>query len=397
MSRKFDIVGAGLGSPALLTAEAAQALAHADIVLADRRLTAVCPHAEVCAFSEMAARAVSNGAPATALLVSGDVGFFSAAGRLREQLLPYGEVRLLCGLSSMQYFCAKCGVPYDDLCVRSLHGRTGSILGAVSYHKRVFVLTGGKQNAQTVCRALAEAGLGGLTVHLGENLGMEGERVLTDTASALAQQSCGSLAVLLIEYPAAANACEPVRDAMLTRGQVPMTKEEVRWVAVSKLAVQPRDTVWDIGAGTGAVTLELARKASDGMVYAVERNAQALALLEENRVRLGGYNVRIVSGQAPAALEDLPAPDCVFVGGSGGSMRDILAAAREKNPAVRVAVTAIALETLHAARQALGALGFAEIETVQLGAARGRQVGDYTMMTANNPVFLLTGRGGHEA
>lgn len=176
-----------------------------------------------------------------------------------------------------------------------------------------------------------------------------------------------------------------------------MTKEEVRWVAVSKLAVQPRDTVWDIGAGTGAVTLELARKASDGMVYAVERNAQALALLEENRVRLGGYNVRIVSGQAPAALADLPAPDCVFVGGSGGSMRDILAAAREKNSSVRVAVTAIALETLHAARQALGALGFAEIETVQLGAARGRQVGDYTMMTANNPVFLLTGRGVHEA
>ena len=78
-------------------------------------------------------------------------------------------------------------------------------------------------------------------------------------------------------------------------------------------------------------------------------------------------------------------------------MRDILAAAREKNPSVRVAVTAIALETLHAARQALGALGFAEIETVQLGAARGRQVGDYTMMTANNPVFLLTGRDGHEA
>ena len=175
-----------------------------------------------------------------------------------------------------------------------------------------------------------------------------------------------------------------------------MTKEEVRWVSVSKLAVQPRDTVWDVGAGTGAVTLELARRASDGLVYAVERSADAVKLLGENRRRLGGYNVRIIDGAAPAALEALPAPDCVFVGGSGGAMRCILQAAKRKNPAVRVAVNAIALETLHAAQAALAELGFAEIEVVQLAAARGRVVGPYTMMTANNPVFILSGKGdGH--
>src|SRR5699024_10668239 len=99
--------------------------------------------------------------------------FFSGAPRLREQLAPHGEVRLICGVSSLQYFCAKVGVSYDDACVRSLHGRAGSILGAVSYHNKVFVLTGGAQNAQTVCKTLSDVGLGGLTVHLGENLGME--------------------------------------------------------------------------------------------------------------------------------------------------------------------------------------------------------------------------------
>ena len=393
MSRKFYIIGAGMGAPDSLTGEAVHALAASDEVFATQRLTAVCDRAVVCPFDRLAAEAIASDAPTVSVLVSGDVGFFSAAGRLREQLAPHGDVRLVCGLSSMQYFCAKLGVSYDDACVRSLHGRAGSILGAVSYHKKVFVLTGGENTAPQVCRTLADAGLGGLTVHLGENLGTENERIQTGTAETLANQPCGSLAVLLIEHPDAANAYEPVRDEMLTRAKVPMTKQEVRWVSVSRLAVQPRDTVWDVGAGTGAVTLELARKASDGLVYAVERKPEAVALLHENRAKLGGYNVQIVEGAAPDALEALPAPDCVFVGGSGGAMRRILEIAKQKNPAVRVVVNAIALETLHETQAALSALGFADVEVTQLSAARGKAVGPYTMMTANNPVFILSGGG----
>ena len=393
MSRKFYIIGAGMGAPDSLTGEAAHALAASGAVFATQRLTAVCDRAAVCPFDQLAAQAVASDAPTVSVLVSGDVGFFSAAGRLRGQLAQHGAVQMVCGLSSMQYFCAKLGVSYDDACVRSLHGRVGSILGAVSYHKKTFVLTGGENTAPKVCRTLADAGLGGLTVHLGENLGAENERIQTGTAETLANQTCGNLAVLLIEHPDAANAYEPVRDDMLTRAKVPMTKEEVRWVSVGRLAVQPRDTVWDVGAGTGAVTLELARKASDGLVYAVERKPEAVALLHENRAKLGGYNVQIVEGAAPDALEALPAPDCVFVGGSGGAMRRILEIAKHKNPAVRVVVNAIALETLHETQTALAALGFADIEVTQLSAARGKAVGPYTMMTANNPVFILSGGG----
>ena len=393
MSRKFYIIGAGMGAPDSLTGEAVRALTASDAVFATRRLAAVCDRAVVCPFDRLAAEAIASDAPTVSVLVSGDVGFFSAAGRLRGQLAPYGDVRLVCGLSSMQYFCAKLGVSYDDACVRSLHGRAGSILGAVSYHKKTFVLTGGENTAPKVCKTLADAGLGGLTVHLGENLGAADERIQTGTAETLAAEACGNLAVLLIEHPDAVNAYEPVRDDMLTRAKVPMTKEEVRWVSVSRLAVQPRDTVWDVGAGTGAVTLELARKASDGLVYAVERKPEAVALLHENREKLGGYNVHIVGGAAPDALEALPAPDCVFVGGSGGAMRRILEIAKQKNPAVRVVVNAIALETLHETQAALSVLGFADIEVTQLSAARGKAVGPYTMMTANNPVFILSGGG----
>ena len=212
----------------------------------------------------------------------------------------------------------------------------------------------------------------------------------------MADQLCGDLAVLLIEHPGAVNAAEPLRDSMFTRAKVPMTKEEVRWTACARLAVQPRDTVWDVGAGTGAMTLELARRACDSLVYAIEYKPDALALLEENRRKLGGYNVQVIAGHAPEALEMIPEPDCVFVGGSGGKMRRILELAKEKNPAVRVVVTAIALETLEEARHALLDLGFANVEVSQLAASRGKAVGPYTMMTALNPVFILSG-GGQDA
>lgn len=396
VQRTFTIIGAGMGTMDTLTGEAVRALETAEAVFATKRLAALSPKVEVCAFSELAEQVIQCTEKHISLLVSGDVGFFSAAGKLRERLLPHGEVQLVPGLSSMQYMCAKCGISYENLCFKSLHGRSGSILGAVSYHAATFALTGGENNAQTVCKCLTEAGLGDLPVHLGENLDAENERVLHSTAAELAELSCADLAVLLVENPCAVNKNEPIRDEMLTRAKVPMTKEEVRWVSVNRLAVRPSDTVWDVGAGTGAVTLELARKAYDGTVYAVECKSEAAVLLHGNRTKLGGYNVKIIEGHAPEVLENLPAPDCVFVGGSGGELREILALAKAKNPAVRVVVNAIALETLFAAQTALQELGFNDIQITQLAATRGRSVGVYTMLTANNPVFILSGRSINE-
>lgn len=391
--REFDIIGAGMGMRETLTAEAAQALASAEMVFATERLAEICEKAQVCLFSELAEKAIACGADRVALLVSGDVGFFSAAGKLREKLLAHGDVRLFCGLSSMQYLCAKIGISYENACIRSLHGRKGDLLGAVSYHEKTFALTGGENNAQRVCRSLADAGLGGVEVYIGENLGSPEEIILKGTASELAENPCAGLAVMLVLNPEFANPFEPVRDEMLTRAKVPMTKEEVRWVSVARLGVQPGDTVWDVGAGTGAVTLELARKAMDGAVYAVERNPEAVELLEQNRQKLGGFNVHIVPGHAPEALADLPKPDCIFVGGSGGNMCEIIETALRKNPFIRVVVNAIALETLKETQKAFAEFHLAEVEITQLSAARGKNVGRYTMMTANNPVFVLSGKG----
>lgn len=170
-----------------------------------------------------------------------------------------------------------------------------------------------------------------------------------------------------------------------------MTKREVRAAALSLLEVEEDDVLWDVGAGTGSVSVELALLARRGRVYAVERKGEALSLICANRTRFGAWNLVPVRGTAPAALEDLPGPDGVFVGGSGGELDAILAAALGKNPRVRLCVSAIALETLSAAAAAFAARGL-EAQVTQIWAARSKGAGGLNLMMGQNPVWLISGR-----
>lgn len=399
-ARHFIIIGAGFGTEASLTGEAKAALLAADCAFGTPRLAGTLSglrQVESCPFSALAARAREADAGHIALLVSGDPGFFSAARSLREALLPFGKVETLCGVSSLQALCARIGERWEDALLLSLHGREGSLLGAASYHKKVFALTGGQKRANAICRELAEAGLGALRVAVGENLGAADEAVFQGTAEEAAARDCGGLAVLLVQNDHLADASRALFDRDFTRGGVPMTKQEIRWTAAALLSPRPTDTIYDIGAGTGSVALELGRRAYRGLVYAVERRPEALALIEQNRQALGGFNVLPVAGAAPEALAPLPKPDAAFIGGSAGNLGEILRLLKDKNPDVRIVVSAISLETLEAARRGLSELGFAEVEVCQIASARGKAVGSYTMLTANNPVFLISGGGPRRA
>ena len=168
-----------------------------------------------------------------------------------------------------------------------------------------------------------------------------------------------------------------------------MTKQEVRAAILAKLAVRPEDTVWDVGAGTGSVSVELALAARQGRAYAVEYRDEACALIEENRARFGAWNLRLVRGTAPEALADLPAPDAVFIGGSEGRLAGIVDAALAKNPRARLCVSAIALETLSAALDVFNSHGL-EAEVTQLAVSRARPGARLHLLLANNPVFLVT-------
>ena len=172
-----------------------------------------------------------------------------------------------------------------------------------------------------------------------------------------------------------------------------MTKQEVRAVALAKLRLTATDTVWDVGAGTGSVSIEAALVARAGSVWAVERNAAGVRLIRENAGAFGCGNVHAVPGVAPEVLTKLPVPDAVFVGGSAGELPSIVEAALEKNSQVRLCVPCVTVETLTEACALLSGSRFKGFEACQVSAARAEAVGSHHLMKAQNPVFLVSARG----
>ena len=158
--------------------------------------------------------------------------------------------------------------------------------------------------------------------------------------------------------------------------------------ALALLGAGPEDTCWDIGTGTGSVAVELALQTK--LVCGIEQKQEALQVAGRNRKKFGVWNLRLVEGSAPEALESLPTPDAVFVGGSGGRMGEILTAVQRANPEARICVSAIALESVQAALDSLRKLGY-ETDVRQVAVSRGRKAGGLTMMLGQNPVFLILG------
>lgn len=396
MSGKVYLIGTGPGDSELLTGRAVRLIKECEsaFALGQRLAEQAKPFradVETVALGGIE-KAIPEGGSA-AVLLSGDAGFFSAAKLLGQKLRGRFEVETVSGISSLQYLCAKAGVGWENLKVVSLHGRDGQCVGPVAYNPAVFFLTGGRVKAQDVCKRLSWSGLGSAAVTAGERLSLPGERIVTGTAGELCSKDFCDLTSLLVENPGFADRHRHLSDRDFVRGGVPMTKEEVRWLCAEKLCVSPSDTVWDIGAGTGSVSVELARRAHEGAVLAIEKEEEALGLIEENRLRLGAFNVTSVRGEAPGCFENLPRPDKAFVGGSGGNLSEILRRLADINPGIGVVVTAVTLETLSEATGEMERLGM-EPDVVSVGIARARKVGSRHLMTAQNPVFIISGKRG---
>lgn len=180
-----------------------------------------------------------------------------------------------------------------------------------------------------------------------------------------------------------------MRDEWFIRGDVPMTKSEVRAVSVSKLELPCDGVLYDVGAGTGSVAIEASRLLAKGKVYAVEQNPEAVRLIKENRARFEADNVTVVWGQAPEALAGLEKPSHVFLGGSGGGMEGIVKEILKKNPSVRIVANVIALESLCEILNVAERYGL-ETEVVSVQVARAKRAGAYHLMQGQNPVYVIT-------
>ena len=392
------LIGMGSGQPENLTLQGLAALRQADLILGARRLLAVlpagCTENRAAAYrpDEVAELLQTSGAENAVLVYSGDTGFYSGASSMMEKLEALGvRARVLPGLSSIQLLAAALGRPWQGWNLVSAHGRTCDPVAECMQGRPTFFLTGGSEDPATLCAQLAAEGFGDVQAVVGQCLGTPEEKIFRGSVKELAAGRFNSLSVLLVEAVEGLPRRAPgLPDEAFERGDVPMTKQEVRAAVLAKLAVRPEDILWDVGAGTGSVSVELALAAPRGRVYAVECRPEGCALIKANREKFRTRNLVLVEGLAPDALSDLPAPDAVFIGGSKGSLAAIVDAALDKNPDARICVSAIALETLSAAVTALTAKG-RTVQVSQIAVSRAKAVGGLHLMMAQNPIYLITG------
>lgn len=395
---QITLLGIGMGSRDTLTIEGEKALEKAELLIGARRIadSVKMPHHTVIYEydSEKILKCIEENSQYEHIVIalSGDVGFYSGAKKLLHNL---GEdTRVICGISSVVYFMAKVGLSWDDAKIVSAHGRNCNLVSLICHSKKVFSILGTKDGISSLAGRLVSYGMGDVLLYVGENLSYENEKIFVKPAKELVSYEGDTLCVVCAynENASELMSTHGIKDECFIRGKAPMTKEEVRTVSLMKLGLSEDSVCYDVGAGTGSVAVEMALRAHQGKVYAIEKKEDALALILENKKKFAADNLEIVGGCAPEAMEELPVPTHAFIGGSSGNLKDIIRLLLNKNPEVKIVINCITLETVGEAMEAIREFDFQERDIVQMSVSRSKEVGRYHMMMGENPIYIFTCR-----
>ncbi|MDD5945656.1 MAG: precorrin-6y C5,15-methyltransferase (decarboxylating) subunit CbiE [Clostridia bacterium] len=385
------IIGAGCGSDELITCEAEKAIESCKNIIGSSRLTDKYKNNKntFTSYKPDEIKRIIDGLDGdTAVLMSGDTGFYSGTKKLIEVLEGY-ETAALPGISSAVYFASVLKMPWQDWKLLSLHGQKVNIIGHIRENRYVFALLGGAEDIKILCEKLILYSMDDVILYVGENLSYENERITVGRPYELIDRRFDDMAVLLAVNNKAEKAPAEIDDSEFIRGKVPMTKSEVRTLSVAKLRLKKDSVVYDIGAGTGSVSIAAALTDPDITVYAVEKNEQAAELIEVNKLKFKADNVKIIMGEASEVISELERPTHAFIGGSSGYMEKIIGLLLEKNSDIRIVVNTVTLESLAEINRITKKLGV-DAETVMLSVSKGAQAGDYTIMKAMNPVYIIS-------
>ncbi len=397
--KSINLVGIGMGNPDTLTQEGKRAIENAQVFIGARRMLEAVSCGDREIFESYTPLEIKQFIEASVyeqytILFSGDTGFYSGAGKVAEALRENGEfeVKVIPGISTVSYFSALLGISWEDACILSLHGKSSDFTRAVRGHSKSFLLTDGRLSV--IGKELMDSGLLELDIYVGTALSYAEEEVIKVTPAELAVMEDKPLTSLFIinnfyskEYHLG------IPDEEFIRGDIPMTKSEVRLLSISKLSLKDNDILYDIGAGTGSLSVEAALLLNNGWVYAVEEKEEGAELIERNRDKFSLKNLTVIKGSAPDCLEELPVPDAAFIGGSRGKLSKILEELLQRNPSIRLVLNAITLETLSEAMEAFKNLEITDLEILQAAITKTRTAGSYHMLSAQNPVFIIKGRG----
>ena len=402
----IHVVGVGREGVESLTPSALAVVEQAEVLAGGQRLLDAFPHvvAERVKIGArvdetLAALAARRAEQRVVVLATGDPNYFGITRALLRHV-PADALEIVPNVSALQWAFAKAREPWDDAAFLTVHGRPADgLVEMVRDRPKVCLFTDETNTPRSIARALLEAGLRHRAV-LCEDLGGPAERIRRLTLEELASVDAHPLNTLILvdsqsSGPAAGHdAWSPglPEDAFDQRKPKVglITKREVRVLSLARLAVRPDSVVWDIGAGSGSVSIEAARLAPRGRVFAVEKNAEDAEIVRTNVEKFRVPHVTVIHARAPESLDRLPDPDAVFVGGSGGALAEILGiAAKRLRPGGRIVVNAITLETLHETVETHRQLGL-EHEAILVSIARSKPLLEMMSFEALNPVYVVT-------
>ena len=394
--KELTVIGGGPGAESYILPAAVSAMAVADIVIADARYVKIIKHPNVQPMGKLMetieqVRKLME-TKRVAIVVSGDPLMYSLYKTIRKNI-PEAKVNVYPGIGSLQMLAARLGETLENAVFLSGHGRNlseGSLALQVYEHEKVFMLCDKVHDPAWAARTMQDYGLKNVRMAAAANLSYADEQIVSGIPEHIATQTYPGLCVVMINNPQPKQAMHlPLLcDEDFVRGKTPMTKEEVRWTIIGKLKLTPDAVVWDIGAGTGSVSVECARQCPFGQVYAVERQADAVALIEKNKEKFHLGNLHVISGDALSQLENLPKPTHVFIGGSGRELPGILEKIKKLDKDIQVLASCVTIETLASASQCLQE-GFKDYDMVQLCVSRSKTIGSYHILDSNNPVTLI--------
>lgn len=333
----------------------------------------------------------------TVVLASGDPLFYGIGSYLAKKL----PVEIYPGISSIQQAFAKMGESWQDAAFLSVHGRSMKGLAQkIDGRSKVCLLTDAENDPAAIARYLLSFGMTEYEAFVAENIGGTEERTRWMTLEEMADTECSSLNVVILKRQQVG----PVWPLGIADGEFSqrkpdkglITKREVRVLSLAALELKPNSIVWDIGTCTGSMAIEAARICREGEVYAIEKNEGDLANCQENMKKFR-TDFTVVHGRAPAGLEEFADPNAVFIGGSGGEMKNLLhICCTRLKPGGRIVLNAATIETLYEAMQAFAAEGFdTSVTLAQI--SRSKPILHMNRFEGLNPIYIITAKHKEES
>ena len=399
--KSIHVIGAGIAGQEGFTPQALELINQSELLFGAQRLLGLFPDFSGETFAlddsnlaEMVSR-LQDCDSRVVVLASGDPLFFGL-GRFLLRNLEDELIEFLPNVTSVQYAFAKIREPWDDSVFISGHGRAlKDVVDRIVANDKAAILTDDIISPGAIGRELLSRQRGGYKAYLCENLGTDVEKIRVTDVKGLLELDVARLNVLILlkEYEDSSQGYVPtfgIPDDEFVSIKKLITKEEVRVVTLAKLKLRHDMCLWDIGAGSGSICIEADHLLPNGRIFAIERNEECRQFIKENLQKFNTRNVVLIEGDAPDCLEELPDPDCVFIGGSGGRLWDILDAVDQRLAVGgRMVLNASTLDTLTSANEYFGNAGY-QVEVVTVNIARTHPHSNYKLFEAYDPVYILT-------